>query len=209
MLGRAAYEKQVEAYKRLVRSVNRRQWWHCVPSDPMAYSKTGKFYASSCQEAQFYGVPGPPERVTVRRPLVVDNAGLETFLFGERIPSELWEMLETFRFFYEFKNSVDRRLRDLAAERGFDSIALLSDGGFRRWLQTGKAPRSIELNVLHPAGLAALAEHPSIDTSFVFVPRNKYTVPEGYYRAAQFAELSARFGCHPEVVQFLCDMFGN
>jgi len=206
----ATYGKHAEAYARLVSSINRRRWWHCVPSDPGAYAKRGKFYATSLEAAQFYGTPGPPERVTVHRPLVIDNAGLESFLFGDRIPAELWDTLQGLGYSYEFRKSVDARLRDRAAERGFDSIALLSDAGFQRWLTTGRVPRSIELNVLHLSSARGPSKDgPQERTLLVFVPSNKYEIPEGYYHEAQFAELCASCGCHPSVVQFLCDMFGN
>jgi hypothetical protein len=42
---------------RIVAHVNRKAWWHVPPQDPMAYSKRGKFFASSFAEAEFYGRP--------------------------------------------------------------------------------------------------------------------------------------------------------
>ncbi len=206
----AKYRNHAEAYLRLVRSLNRRQWWHVVPLDPEAYAKRGKFYASTFEEAQFYGTPGPAERVEVHSPLVTDNAGLETFLSGKPIPSKLWDTLHGFGYSYQFRVSVDARLRDLAGSRGFDSIALLSEPGFQRWLSTGRVPRSVELNVLYPPGVtrARKGEHQR-RTLPVFVPSNSFRISEGYYREEQFADLCASCGCHPGVVQFLCDMFGN
>ena len=72
------------AVERIVAHVNRKQWWHVPPADPAAYSKRGKFLASSFSEAEFYGRPlDVPERVTIKMPLVGDESAISKAL---RIP---------------------------------------------------------------------------------------------------------------------------
>ncbi len=62
---------------RIVAHVNRKGWWHVPPQDPMAYSKRGKFFASSFSEAEFYGRPlDEPQRVVIAKPLVGDEQAI-------------------------------------------------------------------------------------------------------------------------------------
>jgi hypothetical protein len=54
----------------LVRKINNALWWHVSPADPDAYTKRGKFLASTYKQASFYGKPNDvPERVHVSRPV--------------------------------------------------------------------------------------------------------------------------------------------
>lgn len=41
-------------HEKLIAHVNRKDWWHVPPRDPSAYSKRGKFFASSFREAEFW-----------------------------------------------------------------------------------------------------------------------------------------------------------
>jgi hypothetical protein len=51
--------------QKLIKHINRKDWWHVRPADPRAYEKRGKFFTSSFGEAEFYGRPDDvPERVT-------------------------------------------------------------------------------------------------------------------------------------------------
>ena len=126
---------------KLIAHLNRKQWWHVTPVDPAAYQKRGKFYASSFREAEFYGRPNDiPEHVTISKPFVCDSQTIEKKLLGKIESYEGIGIEEIAR--------IDARLRKEALKRGFDSIVLFSEKGLRSFRQTGKIPRSIELNVL-------------------------------------------------------------
>jgi hypothetical protein len=50
--------------QKLVEHINRKNWWHVTPVDPLAYQKRGKFLASTYSDAEFYGRPNDePEKV--------------------------------------------------------------------------------------------------------------------------------------------------
>jgi len=76
-------------YQKLIAHVNRKDWWHVPPRDPSAYSKRGKFLASSFREAEFWGRPlDEPQRVTISRPLIGDEETIEKLLLGQRVSGE-------------------------------------------------------------------------------------------------------------------------
>ncbi len=132
--------------KSLTKRINRKNWWHVQPLDPSAYNKRGKFYSSSFEEAEFYGRPGEPERVAVERPLSGDETYIEMTLLGECPSVELndlqrGEAVVTARF------ALDQRLREAALAQGYDCIALMTPRAWRKFLEEGMLPRSIELNV--------------------------------------------------------------
>lgn len=129
-------------YKRLIAHVNRKGWWHVPPVDPAAYSKRGKFLASSFRDAEFYGRPlDEPQRVTVAKPLVGDETEIaKTLKVPRQHPSmDLGEIAEH-----------DARWRNAALKLGFDSIVLMAPKSFVDWKTSGKLPRSLELNLLKP-----------------------------------------------------------
>ena len=133
-----------ERYDRLVASVNRKAWWHVPPRDLNAYETRGKFLASSYREAEFWGRPlNEAQKVSVVKPLVGDEAAIEKALFGKRISHEGTAMGDRWR--------LDARMKRAALARGYDSILLMSPQGFRQFRSTGKAPRSMELNILSPS----------------------------------------------------------
>jgi len=107
---------------KLIVHVNRKQWWHVMPTDPAAYKKRGKFYASSFREAEFYGRPNDlPERVTISKPFVCDSQSIERSLLGK---IESYEGIGI-----EEIAKIDARLRKQALKQGFDSIVLFSEKG--------------------------------------------------------------------------------
>lgn len=127
------------AVERIVGHVNRKKWWHVPPSDPMAYRKRGKFFASSFSEAEFYGRPlDVPERVTVTKPLVGDEQAIARVL---GIPPQHEGMS------LEEMAAHDARWRNAALAKGFDSIVLMTPPAFAKFKAEGKVPRSLELNL--------------------------------------------------------------
>ncbi len=132
--------------KSLTKRINRKNWWHVQPLDPSAYHRRGKFYSSSFEEAEFYGRPGEPERVAVKQPLSGDETYIEMTLLGECPSVELndsqsGEAVITARF------ALDQRLKEAALAQGYDCIALMTPRAWRKFLEEGMLPRSIELNV--------------------------------------------------------------
>jgi hypothetical protein len=127
--------------QRLIKHVNRKDWWHVKPADPNAYEKRGKFLASSFEEAEFYGRPGDlPEKVTIASPLIGDNDTIERKLIG-RVESHP-EISVRKRF------ALDAKLRRAALRKGYDSIVLMSKTGFQKFKREGGIPRSLELNIV-------------------------------------------------------------
>lgn len=126
--------------ERIVAHVNRKVWWHVPPQDPMAYSKRGKFFASSFSEAEFYGRPlDDPQRVVIARPLIGDEPAIAKVL---GIPPQRAGMS------LEEIAAHDVLWRNAALARGFDSIVLMTPKAFACLTSGGKLPRSLELNLL-------------------------------------------------------------
>ncbi len=139
-IGRAQFNWSV-VYRKLVKHTNRKNWWHVPPQDPTAYSKRGKFYASSFQEAEFWGRPlDQPQKVTVANPLVGDEETIERKLFGTRISRDDISVEERW--------ALDAKIKHLGLAKGFDSIILMTPKAFSEFRATGKLPRSLELNIL-------------------------------------------------------------
>ena len=130
----------------LIRRINRKSWWHVPPIDPKAYKKRGKFYSSSFAEAEFYGRPGDPERVTIVLPIIGDELHIERILLGE-CPSVELVKLPSGKAVIAARFTLDARLKKAAIAKGYDSIALLSPTAWSKFVEKGEMPRSIELNV--------------------------------------------------------------
>jgi hypothetical protein len=125
---------------RIVAHVNRKAWWHVPPQDPMAYSKRGKFFASSFSEAEFYGRPlDEPQRVVIAKPLVGDEQAIAKALGIP--PQQAGMSLEEIA-------AHDLLWRNAALAKGFDSIVLIAPKALTRLTTDGKLPRSLELNLL-------------------------------------------------------------
>ena len=129
-----------EQIQRLIRHVNRKDWWHVPPADPHAYERRGKFFASSFREAEFYGRPlDNPERVVITKPLIGNEHEIANVLGvpGQREGMGLEEIAEH-----------DALWRNAAIKRGFDCIILMTAKAFLEFQTSGKIPRSLELNVV-------------------------------------------------------------
>ena len=129
-------------FEKLVAHVNRKKWWHVPPRDPSAYSRRGKFLASSFSEAEFWGRPlDEPQRVFVSKPLIGDEDAIETDLFGRRVSTD--------DIAVEDRWKLDAKVRRAALRKGYDSVVLMTRKAFIEFQSTGKLPRSMELNVLN------------------------------------------------------------
>jgi hypothetical protein len=136
-----------EFVETMIRHLNRKDWWHCPPSDPRAYDKRGKFLASSFSEAELWGRPlDQPEHVTVSNPLIGDELSIQMELFGHPIPERNPEGADVL----EWRWNLDAKMKRAALAKGYDSIVLLASKAFVAYREHGKIPRSIELNVLRP-----------------------------------------------------------
>ena len=132
---------------KLISHINRKGWWHVPPMDPGAYRKRGRFFASSFPEAELYGRPlDTPQRVTIANPLVGDESTVCRALFGKVISFAQAED----RSFLEKRLALDARMKRTASARGYDSIVIMHPRTFGLFRNTGKIPRSVELNVLNP-----------------------------------------------------------
>lgn len=127
------------ARAKLIKRVNRKAWWRtCLPSKK-AIRDRGLFFASSFEEAEFYGRPlDTPFRVQIKNPLVGSFAHVQKKLLGHYEPR-----IHTIKQIF----ARDRLIRKHAGILGFDSIIVLSEKGYRNFCADGTLPRSIELNV--------------------------------------------------------------
>ncbi len=135
-----------EAVESLIKRINRKSWWHVPPIDSAAYKKRGKFYSLSFEEAEFYGRPGDPERVTVAVPLIGDELHIEKILLGE-CPSVELAKLPSGKATIAARFALDARIKKAAIKAGYDSIVLMTPRAWTSFLEMGSLPRSIELNV--------------------------------------------------------------
>jgi hypothetical protein len=132
---------------KLIAHINRKEWWHVPPQDPTAYSKRGKFFASSFREAEFWGRPlDEPQKVIIFKPLIGYESAIERKLLGKHVSSEDITM--------EARWALDARLRRAAIAKGYDSIVLLAHKAYIDFTISGKLPRSIELNILEIENVA-------------------------------------------------------
>lgn len=140
-------EIESAVFTKLNTRINRKDWWHVPPQDPLAYKKRGKFYASTYKEAEFWGRPLiMPQKVSVYNPLVGDEAAVETVLFGQPVPDVTDSNLDTIEWRFE----LDAKMKDEALKKGYDAIVIFSPQGFARMKSTGNLPLSLELNILEP-----------------------------------------------------------
>ena len=150
----------------LISKINKSEWWHVSPADPDAYSKRGKFLASTYQQAEFYGRPNDiPEKVCITNP-VYGYSEEEIFLqlfpveHNNRFLKELTNM-ESEAFhpsakddykhegnWYQKRIRLDAVMFKKAKSLGHDAIVLLTRTG-RKELERNRKPRSIELNLLN------------------------------------------------------------
>jgi hypothetical protein len=106
----------------------------------MAYSKRGKFFASSFRDAEFYGRPlDDPKRVVIANPLIGDEHAIAKVL---GIPPQHDGMS------LEKIAAHDGTWRNAALTKGFDSIVLMTPKEFARLTSDSKLPHSLELNLL-------------------------------------------------------------
>ena len=127
---------------KVIKHVNRKNWWHVPPGDPRAYEKRGKFLASSFAEAEFWGRPlDTPLKIQISRPLVGDETTIEKWLFGRRISSDDMSI--------ERHWALDAKMKKAALTKGYDSIVLMAPRAFWEFKKNGKLPRSVELNILN------------------------------------------------------------
>ncbi len=143
-MGKFVTDKEEAATARLIARINRKDWWHVPPRDPLAYRKRGKFYSSMFGNAEFWGRPlDIPEKVTVRNPVVGDEPYVQTVLFGGTVPEDNTESIE-WRF------ELDARMKEGALGMGYDAIVILSQRAYTKMKTTGNLPLNIELNILEP-----------------------------------------------------------
>jgi hypothetical protein len=136
--------------ERLIAFVNRKNWWHVPPVNPKAYSKRGKFLASSFGEAEFWGRPlDKPQKVIVAKPLIGDERTISRVL---RIPPQHDDMT------LKQIAAHDALWRNAAVKKGFDSIVLMAPKCFSEWKMRGKIPRSTELNILEPPAIGGFPQ---------------------------------------------------
>lgn len=127
--------------KKLVKYVNRKDWWHVTPVDPLAYKKRGKFFSSTYARAEFWGRPNDvPEKVCIKKPLVGDANTVEVRLLGKVKGFDGMSI--------HSRLALDARMKRIALHKGYDSIIVLAETGLKRFRKEGKIPRNIELNVV-------------------------------------------------------------
>jgi hypothetical protein len=134
------------AYRdKLLARINRKDWWHVPPADPMAYRKRGKFLASTFREAEFWGRPlDTPIRIHVHNPIIGDEPSVEAELLGAHSQPPEEDSKKTL----DWRWKLDAKLKKAASAKGYDSVVLMSRCAYAKFLLEGRLPLSLELNLL-------------------------------------------------------------
>jgi len=134
----------------LTNKINSSEWWHVTPMDPDAYSKRGKFLASTYKRAEFYGRPNDiPEKVDVRNPVYgFSEKEILEKLFPDKSSQTLINNILKSESWYEKRIELDAKMIRKAEALGYDAIVLICSNG-KKALQKRSKPRSIELNLVH------------------------------------------------------------
>jgi hypothetical protein len=107
--------KRTVPIEKVIAHVNRKEWWHVPPRDPSAYSKRGKFLASSFREAEFWDRPlDEPQKVKISCPLVGDEMTIEKRLFGRRVSRQDISVEQCW--------VLDAKMKKAALAKGYDSM---------------------------------------------------------------------------------------
>ncbi len=147
----------------LIHKINKSEWWHVTPADPDAYSKRGKFLASTYQQAEFYGRPNDiSDKVFITNPVYgFSEKEIMLQLFpGEHNNRFLkeYEKLKSIALqpeankhvknWYQIRIRLDAAMFKKAKSLGHDAIVLMPKNG-RKELQRNRKPSAIELNLLN------------------------------------------------------------
>ena len=146
----AGDENMTDIKKILVDKINNSDWWHVTPRDPNAYSKRGKFLASTYRQAEFYGRPNDiPEKVFITNPVYgFSEREILKQLFPKRNNGFLQDDDEKDKFWYQKRIEQDAAMFKKAKSLGYDAIVLVAEIG-RKELERNRKPRSIELNLVN------------------------------------------------------------
>jgi hypothetical protein len=124
---------------KLVSYINSHKWWRTALPDRKAIKARGVFFASSYRDAEFYGRPiDIPFDVSVINPLFGDEPSIMRTL---NLPLSSQNISVKDRF------ALDAKIMRIAIAMDYDSIVLTSPRGYENYNNTGKIPRSIELQV--------------------------------------------------------------
>ena len=135
--------KETTGYQELIEHINGKDWWRTADPDEQAVKDRGLFYASTYKEAEFYGRPqNEPVKVDIKNPLVGDEQAIASAL-GVKVLEPDGPTEERF--------AMDKKMKQLAEAKGYDSIALMTPTEYKNYSDAGKMPRSIELNVFPAA----------------------------------------------------------
>ncbi len=150
----------------LINKINKSEWWHVTPADPDAYSKRGKFLASTCRQAEFYGRPNDiPDKVYITNPVYgFSEKEILLQLFPEERNNPLLKEYERMKLedqafsakgaykyaknWYQERIKLDAAMFKKAKSLGYDAIVLMGRTG-RKKLERNRKPNSIELNLLN------------------------------------------------------------
>lgn len=132
----------------LIQKVNSAEWWHVPPRDKSAYTKRGKFFASTFLQAEFYGRPNDiPEKITIANPLYgTSEIEILKILFPETYKNNYDTVTKEDKNWYNTRIALDAKMYKRAKKIGYDAIVLLGNNG-KRHLAKKRKPHSIELNL--------------------------------------------------------------
>lgn len=125
-------------HTKLIARINRKYWWRTALPSKRCILDRGLFFASSFEEAEFYGRPlDTPFRVRITNPIVGSFFYIEKELLGYDSPGK-----KTIAAIFDH----DALLKKRAENKGFDSIIVLSSTGHDKYYHENKIPYSVELN---------------------------------------------------------------
>lgn len=134
--------------KTLIEKINKSSWWHVSPSDSESYKKRGKFFASTYQQAEFYGRPNDvPEKVIISNPIYgFSEIEILKILFPNNYNNLYNVVKKENKDWYKMRIRLDAQMCQRARQMGFDAIVLLGSNA-KKYLLKNKKPHSMELNL--------------------------------------------------------------
>lgn len=150
----------------LIDKINKSEWWHVTPVDPDAYSKRGKFLASTYHQAEFYGRPNDiPDKVFITNPVygfseeeillkLFSGEPNNRFLKAHKKMVKEDQRLQSqgdYKYakqWYQERISLDAAMFRKAKSLGYDAIVLMTKKG-KKELERNRKPNSIELDLLN------------------------------------------------------------
>ena len=136
---------------KIINAINKKEWWRTFLPNKEEIKKRGVFFTSSFKQAEFYGRPlDAPFKVVIKNPYISTPSKLDKDILG-KILNEDGQIIKE-----RFDN--DTKIKSILSAKGYDSIIIVPDNYISKLFDTGKLPKSIELNIFSENQIKQLSE---------------------------------------------------